>query len=45
MAVVQLGLVMLALTICSYNNVLQECLEDQGVTILFEVFYRAMLES
>lgn len=37
MGVVQLGLVMLALTVCDYNSVLQECLDDQGVNIIFEV--------
>ena len=28
---------MLALTVCGYNSVLQECLDDQGVNIIFEV--------
>ena len=37
MGVVQLGLLMLALTVCDYDNVLQECLDDQGVSVVFEV--------
>ena len=45
MDVVQLGLVMMALTICSYNSVLQECLEDQGVIIIFEVFRTLMTNA
>ena len=30
---------MLALAVCSYDNVLQECLDDQGVDIIFEVSF------
>lgn len=37
MAAVQLGLLSLALTVCSYDSVLQECMEDQGVSYSFEV--------
>lgn len=37
MDVVQLGLLVLALTGCAYDNDLQECLQDQGVNLIFEV--------
>ena len=37
MGVVQLSLLMLAMTACSYNSILQECLDDQGVSIILEV--------
>ena len=37
MGVVQLSLLTLALTVCSYENVLQECLENEAVRITLQV--------
>ena len=37
MGVVQLSLLTLVLMVCSYENELQECLRDEGVTIMLEV--------